>query len=124
LNNIAAVQDITNGAHLDERMVWVLLSSNTVIASLACIEVGALEALEAGTNNAVAAKIAGSVMCDTSGCTQGSDCWSSRSIRWIHCRHTRVLHRPDVYNHLARGVKRNELMSYGAGSNAIGFIMP
>lgn len=41
-DNIAAVEDIADGTHLDERVFRVLLTSDIVVASLARVKVGAL----------------------------------------------------------------------------------
>jgi hypothetical protein len=97
----------------------VLLSSDTIIAGLAGIEIGAFQALEAVSNDAVAAEIAGSIMGHSGRCTKGD------ARNWHRLSRTRGLggvHRPNVHHHLAWSMQSDELVT-GAIGDSFGGVM-
>lgn len=116
----ATIQNVSNGTQLDESVRRVLFSSDAIIACLAGIKIGAFQTLEAVSNDAVAAEIAGSIMGHSGGCAE-------RDARnWRRLSKTRGLgcvHMPDVHHHLAWSVQSDELVTGGAIRNSLGNVV-
>jgi hypothetical protein len=100
----AAVDDASRFRDLDKGMVGMLFSNDAGIAGFASVVIGALEALEAHTDDAVEAEIARGVM--------DGAIWRSWSGSGLVCNRgvDAVMHRANVDHNLAWSVERDELV--------------